>query len=229
MTDRDKYIKTAKGWLGAKRGDGRYEKMLAWFNRNKQGYKADSENCAEFGVACAIQAFGVDQTYIPVCNYSNGQAKMWPIHKTPRVGSIAYFDYKDGNGISHEEIVTGLTEKEIITINGNHNHQVVEVNRKRTYRYFAGFAWPDWKEERVDMNSWQKAATETIVLKKGSVGPMVVWLGNYLQRQGYYLNGKGNDFGPYMQQEVLRWQKANGLYPDAEIASNCWRFILRED
>ena len=230
MNDRAKYIKTAEEWLGAKQGDPAYTEMLHIFNTNPEGIKADTENCSEFTVSCAIKAFGTDQKYIPVSNTANAQAKKWKsLSKEPQVGALAYFDYKDGLGISHVEIVTGLTDDTIETINGNSRHKVVRMSRKKAYRYWAGFALPEWKEEGVDMTEWQKAAAGQIVLKRGSAGTMVLWFQKYLKEQGYYLRGNlDGQFGTYMQGEVLRWQKANHLQQDAIIAKHCWDFILKE-
>lgn len=228
MGDRSNYIKTAKSWLGAKRGDGRYEEMLAWFNKNKQGYKADTENCCEFTVACAIKTFGTNQPFIPVINYANAQAKMWKsLSKTPVVGSLAYFDYKDGKGISHVEIVTEVTDNEVKTINGNSNHKVVEVTRKRTYRYFAGFGVPNWPKE-VDMTKWQEAAAKQIQLQKGSSGPLVLWLQDYLKDKGFYKNGlRDGVFGRTMKQAVMDFQRSTGkLYVDGIVGWNTWDYIL---
>lgn len=229
MSDLQKYLDQAKAWIGAKKGDGIYEEMLWYFNQNPQGYKADTENCCEFTVACAIKAFGPNQKYIPVINYANGQAKLWPkLSDTPTVGSLAYFDYKDGHGISHVEIVTEVTSKEIKTINGNQNHKVVAMSRKPTYKYFAGFGIPEWPKEKVDMTEWQKAVAGQVELKKGQSGSLVLWMQKYLREQGYYQNGEfDSKFGSYMKESVKQWQRANGLYADGIVGPYCWKFILK--
>ena len=229
MSDLSKYLAQARIWVGAQQGDGRYEEMLKWFNKNKQGYKADTENCCEFTVACALKALGLDQKYIPVINYANGQAKMWKkLAKEPVPGALAYFDYKDGKGISHVEIVTEVTPTEIKTINGNYQHKVVEMSRKKTYKYFAGFGIPNWPKEGVDMTEWQKAVAGQIEIKKGSSGTLVLWMQKYLKEQGYYLNGTlDSKFGSYMKESVKQWQRANGLYADGVVGPYCWKFILK--
>lgn len=232
MNDRSLYIAQAEAWLGAKRGDGVYEEMLNWFNKNPKGIKADTENCCEFTVACALKALGINQTFIPISNYSKNQATLWKngLSKTPEIGSLAYFDYKDGNSISHVEIVTGLTETEIQTINGNSYHKVVRVTRKRTYRYWAGFGIPEWPEEEIDMTKWQEAAAKQIILRKGSVGTLVRWLQSYLKENGHYKNGTLDGvFGSYMEQAVRDFQRAtNGkLYVDGIVGWNTWSYILK--
>lgn len=233
MKDRTLYLETAEAWLGAKLGDRAYSEMLTFFNMNPYGIKADNEDCCEFTVACAIKTFGKNQKFIPVSNYSNGQAKMWgKLAAFPSVGSLAYFDYKDGNGISHVEIVTDITETEIKTINGNaENHKVERMSRKFDYKYFAGFGVPEWKEGDIDMTEWQKAAAGQIVLKKGSAGTMVVWLQKYLKKQGFYKTGTLDGiFGNVMNQAVRDWQRSTGvLYVDAIVARNCWAYILRDE
>lgn len=229
MNELQKYIAQAEAWLGAKRGDGVYEEMLYWFNKNPKGLRADTENCCEFTVACALKSLGINQPFIPISNYSNAQAKLFKsLSKTPKIGALAYFDYKDGNGISHVEIVTGLTETEVQTINGNNNHKVVRVSRKRTYRYWAGFGIPDWPEEAVDMTEWQKAAAGQIVIKRGTAGSMVLWLQKYLKSKNHYKAGTLDGIcGAYMEQAIRDWQRVNGLYVDGIVGRNCWEYILK--
>lgn len=228
MGERTNYLKVAESYVGAKRGDGRYEQMLAWFSKNPKGLKADTENCSEFTVACALQALGINQHIIPISNTANAQAKMWKsLSKTPSVGSLVYFDFKDGNGISHVEIVTDVGTSTITTINGNHDHKVVKMSRLRSYKYIAGYGVPAWPKEGIDMTEWQKAAAGQILLKKGSYGTMVLWLQKYLKTEGFYKNGiEDSKFGAYMQTEVKKWQKANGLYVDGIIGVNCWNYIF---
>lgn len=232
MKDRSLYLATAEAWLGAKQGDKAYTDMLAWFNRNPDGVKADSEDCCEFTVACAIKTFGVNQKFIPVSNYSRGQALLWKkLSPNPSVGALAYFDYKDGAGISHVEIVTDITETEIKTINGNADHEVRRMTRKIDYRYFAGFGVPEWKEGDIDMTEWQKAAAGQISLQKGSVGTMVLWLQKYLRKQGFYKTGTMDGiFGNVMLQAVRDWQRSTGvLLVDGIVARNCWSYILKDE
>lgn len=229
MGDRSRYLAQAEAWLGAKKGDGKYEEMLEWFNKNPKGLKADSENCSEFTVSCALKAISINQPFIPIATTANAQSKMWKsLSRTPVVGSLAYFDYKDGNGISHVEIVTEVTDRDVKTINGNANHKVVRMSRRKTYRYFAGFGVPDWPKE-VDMTKWQEAAAKQITLRKGSVGPLVLWLQRYLQSEGFYKNGTQDGiFGSYMEQAVRDFQRSTGgkLYVDGIVGWNTWNYIL---
>lgn len=230
MNERKKYIAQAEAWLGAELGDEKYTEMLNWFNKNPKGIKADTENCTEFNVACALKALGIDQKFIPVASTANAQAKLWKeLSKEPQIGAVAYFDYKDGKGISHSEIVTDLTETEVKTINGNYNHKVKRVSRKRTYKYWAGFGIPDWPEEAVNMTEWQKAAAGQIVIKRGTAGSMVLWLQKYLKANGHYKAGTLDGIcGAYMEQAIRDWQRAHGLYVDGIVGRNCWEYILKE-
>lgn len=228
MGERTKYLEIAESYIGAKKGDGKYEKMLAWFNKNPKGLKADTENCSEFTVACALQALGINQPFIPISSTANAQAKMWKkLSTTPSVGSLVYFDYRDGNGISHVEIVTDVGEKTITTINGNQNHKVVKMSRLRTFKYIAGYGVPAWPREGIDMTSWQKAAAGQIEIKRGVRGPMVLWLQDYLKEEGFYKAGKRDSYcGSYMADEIGKWQKAKGLYVDKIVGENCWNYIF---
>jgi hypothetical protein len=230
MGYRERYLAPANAWVGAKRGDKAYTDMLNCFNTNPKGIKADSEDCSEFTVACAIKAFGKNQHFIPIASTANAQSKLWPegLSDTPRPASIVYFDYRDGLGISHAEIVEDVYGGIIYTINGNFNHKVVKMNRKLNYRYIAGYGIPDWPKEKEDMNAWQTAAIKQIVLKYGSVGPLVLWLQKYLQSKGYYLMGdRDSKWLEYMDKEFERFQRDNGLYVDRICGVNCWKFILK--
>lgn len=229
MGELKRYLAQAEAWLGAKKGDGVYEDMLAWFNKNPKGIKADTENCSEFTVACALKSIGIKQAFIPVASTANAQSKMWKkLSSTPSVGSLMYFDYKDGLGISHVEIVTDVRDGTVFSINGNSNHRVVRCSRKTTNRYIAGYGVPDWPREGEDMTAWQKAAIGQIVLKKGSRGTLVKWLQEYLQRQGFYLKGNIDMlWGNYMDSEFERFQQKNGLYVDRICGQKCWEFILK--
>ena len=101
------------------------------------------------------------------------------------------------------------------------------MSRRKTYRYFAGFGVPDWPKE-VDMTEWQKAAAGQIVVKRGTVGSMVLWMQKYLQKNGHYKAGTLDGIcGAYMEQAIKDWQRKNNLYVDGIVGRNCWEFILR--
>ena len=233
MTDRERYIKTAEEWIGAQRGDARYTEILDWFNRNPYYPKirADSENCSEFTVACALKTFGTNQHYIPISNTANVQSKKWKeLRKEPSVGALAYFDYNDGMGISHVEIVRKLYSNQIWTIDGNAKHKVVAHVHSTHNGYIVGYGTPLWEEEKVDMTDFQKAVIGQITVKKGDRGTLVLWLQKYLQKNGFYKDGlQDGIFGEYMFKETKLWQKSVGLTNDGWYGKNAFEYITRNN
>lgn len=231
MTDREKFIKQAESWIGAVEGDNKYREIIETFNGNKQHYRYDGQGCCEFTVACALKAFGVDQKYIPVTNYANAQSKMWKqLRKEPSLGALAYFDYNDGNGISHVEIVRRLEANRIYTIDGNNRHKVTGRVHSTHNGYIVGYGTPFWKEEEIDMTDFQKAVIGQITVKKGDRGSLVLWLQKYLQRQGFYKEGlQDGVFGEYMFKETKLWQKSVGLVNDGWYGKNAFEYITRHN
>ena len=228
MNDRTKFIKQAESWMGAVEGDNKYAQIIETFNSNKQGYRYDGQGCCEFTVACALKTFGVNQRYIPVTNYAKAQSRMWTsLRKEPSIGALAYFDYQDGMGISHVEIVYRLEANRIYTIDGNNRHKVTGHVHSTHNGYIVGYGTPNWKEEEVDMDDFLKAVVGQTVIKKGDRGTLVLWMQKYLQRQGFYMDGlQDGIFGEYMFKQTKLWQKSVGLVNDGVIGKYSLEYIL---
>ena len=229
MADREKFVEQAKSWIGAKYPDARYLEIIKIFESNKKHLKYDGQGCCEFTVACALKCFGLDQKYIPVMNYANGQAKLWTeLKSVPSVGSLMYFDYHDGMGISHVEIVTEILESKIRTVDGNSNHKVVQRTRDKKNQDIAGYGTPVWKEEIIKMDDFTNAMISQFPLRLHCRGPMVLWMQKYLQANGFYKDGfLDSYFESYMHKEVKAWQKSVGLLADGVIGENSYRYILK--
>lgn len=231
MTDREKVVAQAKAWVGAKQGDATYAEIMRIFETNGQ-YKYDGQGCCEFVCACYIKALGLAKArkYIPIINYANAQAKLWnKLDDTPRVGSLVYFDYKDGNGISHVEIVVEVTALSIKTIDGNSYHKVINRTRGKGYKYIAGYGTPLWDEEKINMKEFLTAVADTLEIRKGAQGEVVLFIQKYLKKNGFYKDGLlDGKFGSYMFTETKKWQKSVGLASDGWYGKNALRYILRE-
>lgn len=222
MGEIKKLIDTATSYIGAEEGSTKYTELVKLFNTT--GYKYDGQGCCEIAIAFFIKALGLKRTteLIPISNYSNAQAKKWSngLADYPVRGALVYFDYKDGKGIQHVELVIDFDNETITTIDGNSYHTIVKRNRKRNYRYIAGYGIPKFKEDKelIQMD-FVNACIESITIKKGNIGSLVLWAQKYLQSQGYYLNGwLDGVFGETMEKAVKEWQAdQGGLIADGVI------------
>lgn len=226
-----KVIDTAKSYIGAKEGSVKYSNLITAFETS--GYKYDGQGCCETACAFFIIALGLKraQELIPIINYANGQAKRWKdgLQATPSLGSLVYFDYLDGLGIQHVELVIDYDKDRLITIDGNSYHSVVKRERKLTYKYIAGYGKPDFKKDRELIRmDFINAAINTIEIKRGQIGSMVLWLQKYLQSEGYYLNGYLDGvYGDVLLKAVKKWQSDQpGLIPDGIIGKYSLMRIL---
>lgn len=224
-------IETAKSYIGAREGDTRYSKLIKTFETT--GLKYDGQGCTEVVLAFYILALGLKRAkeIIPISSYANKQSKMWKngLQKTPSIGAIVYFDYRDGMGVSHEELVIDMDANTITTVDGNSYHTVIKRNRLKTYKFIYGYGVPDFKEDKemIDLN-FLNACIDTIKIKYGDRGALVLWAQDYLIAHGFYKNGNLDGwFSDYMLKEVKRWQKANGLLEDGIIAKFCLTFMLK--
>lgn len=226
-----KLLDTAKSYVGAKEGDSRYSELVRIFETS--GYRYDGQGCCEVACSFFIKSLGLQRAgeLIPIINYANAQSKRWKggLKDSPALGSLVYFDYKDGLGIQHVELVIDYDDNVIRTIDGNSYHSVVRRERKRTYKYIAGYGHPEFKKDRdlVRMD-FITAAINTIEIKKGQIGSMVLWLQKYLQSEGYYLEGYLDGvFGDVLLKAVKKWQADQpGLIADGVIGKYSLMRIL---
>lgn len=227
-----KVIETAKSYIGSKEGSIKYTNLIDAFESS--GRKYDGQGCCEIACAFFIIALGLKRAseIIPIDSYSNSQARRWKqgLSDVPKRGSLVYFDYKDGLGIQHVELVIDYDDLRIITIDGNSYHSVIRRERKRNYRFIAGYGVPDFKEDKdIIIMDFINACINTIEIKKGQIGSLVLWLQQYLQDHGYYLNGYLDGvYGEYMEKAVKEWQKdQSGLIADGIVGKYSLMRILK--
>lgn len=154
-------VAVAQSWLGASQSGGKssngttYAEIMRIFNTNGS-YSYDGQGCCEFCCACFIKALGLERAkkVIPIINYSNGQAqKFGSLSKKPELACVMYFDYHDGNGISHVELVTEVLSPTMVkTIDGNATHSVIEREREINGQYVAGFGIPKFSKAPYNPN-----------------------------------------------------------------------------
>lgn len=225
-----KVIEAANSYVGVREGSAAYDDLIKTFESS--GYKYDGQGCTEIALAFIIKALGLKRAkqICPMSNYANALAgKFKELSKKPQAGALAFYDWHDGNGIQHVEIVTGITDRSINTVDGNSYHQIIKRERLFSNKYIAGYGVPDYKEDKDLLQmEFLNACIETIKIKYDDKGRLVLWAQNYLQDHGYYLNGKLDGwFHDYMLTEVKRWQADHGLYVDGVIAKFCLTYMLK--
>lgn len=227
MGEITKVIKTAESYIGAKEGDSRYAKLIKAFESS--GIKYDGQGCCEVASAFFILTFGLERAkqLIPITNYANGQAKLWKtLSKTPKIGSLVYFA-TGGKEIDHVEFIVDISGTKLTTIDGNSNHTVVKRTRYTNNSSIKGYGIPRYNTDRnVFDDTWFEAAIDTVVIKKGSKGPVVLWLQEFLHIAGYYNGYLDSKFGGVLNAAVVQYQKDHGLQPDGECAKYFWTYVL---
>lgn len=226
MGEISKVIGIAESYVGAKEGDSRYAKLIKAFETS--GLKYDGQGCCETACAFFILAFGLKRAkeLIPISNYANGQSKMWKdgLSKTPRIGSLMYFG---GTDINHVELVIDIKGTKIVTIDGNSNHSVVKRTRYTYNNGIKGYGIPKYNADRSALDdTWLRATIDTVVVKKGSKGEVVLWLQEFLHIEGYYNGYLDKKFGSVLDSAVRAYQKDHGLQADGVCAKYFWSFVL---
>lgn len=222
MGEITKVLKQAEEWIGAEEGDNKYKEIIETFESNKK-YKYDGQGCCEFVCAVFIKALGLTRArkLIPIINYAEAQATKWKngLKDKPSAGSLVYFGEKRAN---HVELVIQIyANGTMLTVDGNSNHTVILRTRSMRDKTIMGYGVPDFE---YDADYWKDefhvACVEDVTIKRYMRGSLVIWAQMYLLSKGYYEDGYLDGvFGTYMESEVKRWQKDNGLLADGIIGS----------
>ena len=160
---REKLVKTAESYKGAKEGGDLHREIIRIFNKVKPDSWAMTMKapwCAAFASAMAIEAFGKKKAkkYFPLsanCGTIISKAKRMKIWKekdsyVPDPGDWLLYDWDDsGKGNckgspDHVGIVVKVTSKQITVIEGNYKDSVKERKVKVDGRYIRGFVIPDY-------------------------------------------------------------------------------------
>lgn len=229
MGEITKVIKTAESYVGAKEGDKKYKALIDAYNNATDNKKYDGQGCCEVACAFFILALGARRAkeLIPVTNYANGQARMWKdgLSKTPKIGSLVYF--ASNKEIDHVELVVDIKGTKMITVDGNANHSVIKRTRYTTNSSIKGYGIPKYNANKSVLDdTWFHSAIESVVIKKGSQGELVLWLEEYLHTAGYYDGYLDSVFGNALDAAVKAYQKKHGLYVDGICGKHFWSYIL---
>lgn len=176
---RNKYVKTAKAYLGVKGGSAKHKVIIDTFNKIKPDGWAMTYSaawCATFASACAIEAFGVDKAkkYFPLsanCGTIVNKAKSMGIWVEndgymPEIGDLIVYDWQDSGagdntGVpDHIGIVEKIKNGVITVIEGNKNDKVDRRTVTVNGRYIRGFVTPKY-------NKMAGSTKEYYTVKKG--------------------------------------------------------------
>ena len=170
---REKIVKTAKSYVGAKQGGGKHKHIVNLFNKVKPDGWAMTYTaywCATFASAVAIETFGVDKAkkFFPLsanCQTIITKAKKLGIFKEsdgykPEAGDWILYDWQDSGkgdnvgGPDHVGIVEKVSSATITVIEGNKNKAVgrrlVHINGK----YIRGFVIPKYDQIIKHSKRW---------------------------------------------------------------------------
>jgi len=146
--------------------------------------------------------------------------------KTPKVGSIAFFQFDQDAQPDHVGIVVKVDTNTVTTIEGNtaigNDSNGGEVmQRVRDKSLILGYAYPYNKES-------DDTVTITLnVLKYGSKNDSVKSLQILLHGFGYSCGTVDGDFGDKTLKAVKRFQLAHKLSTDGIVGEKTWNALLK--
>jgi peptidoglycan hydrolase-like protein with peptidoglycan-binding domain len=191
----------------------------------------------------------VDPTNLPGFAYCPNGVKYFRqqnrFNKTPRIGSLVFFDWGNDGISDHVGIVVDIQGENIITIEGNtsagNQSNGGEVQKRtRKMRDIQGFGHPLLDES----DHIKPVATKSNATTRSDRSSRPSWSGKFIrlstpyqrnseiqlwQRQmitkGYSLGVDGADgvFGPNSHKVLIQFQKKHGLVADGVIGLNTWQ------
>ena len=147
--------------------------------------------------------------------------------KTPKVGSLVFFNWGKGTAAKHIGIVTKVNSGSIVTIEGktaigNDSNGGEVMERTRYPSQILGYADPYSKAK----GGSSKVTVSVNMLERGSEGDNVWALQILLNGLGYSCGTVDGDFGSKTDTAVKKFQKAKGLKQDGVVGAKTWSAIL---
>lgn len=151
----------AQTWSSVGYGDG----IIGWANSDfysdwmaiDPNHIWDGESCSE--IACCITYYAGNKSVayvnskIYLSNYAQGLVALFSAHgrtgSAPTLGAFVWFDYHDGNGISHTGRVVGYDSYNIYTVEGNVGGRVVARTYPLNSPYIALYGYPNYDDQPV--------------------------------------------------------------------------------
>lgn len=222
MRDWERDVEQAKRLVGATSGD-----IRKIWSKFMQGW--DGQWCSE--TACCISYLGDNLDKIWVSNYAQGLVSLFKANDRfghePSLGAFVFFGY---NAPEHTGRVIDITDKTVITVEGNIGGKVVRRAYNKTNSYIYGYGCPEYKE--LDMTTTQRYildAVEETTLHKGMTEPehLIKMAQAYLQFYGWYDGVIDGDYGSYTEKAARGWQEHDGREVTGEIRKADWEQIQK--
>ncbi len=227
----NKLLKTAEGEIGTKenpKGSNKVKYNTAYYGREVSG-SAYPWCCAFiwwlFRECDASNLFYGGKKTASCTTLMNFYKNKGQTSSTPKVGSLAFFNWGSGTKAKHIGIVKSVNaDGSFNTIEGNtavgNDSNGGEVMERRRYKsQVIAFAYPYTGGEK-------KVTVKLPVLKKGSKGDSVRSLQILLNGYGYSCGKADGDFGTKTETAVRIYQKDHDLAPDAIAGEKTWDSIL---
>ena len=201
---RQKFVNTARKWLGLKESDGSFKPIIDLYNTQRplpRGYpvKYTDEWCATYVTAVGIKA-GLQKIILPEC----GCSKMVNLYNTkgrwmerddyvPEIGDIVMYYWKDGLDFAttdctappnHVGIVMERHGMLMTIIEGNKGGAVSIRYLQVNGRYIRGYCLPDFKSLATSTKK-EETIMEKIYAKLGDIPPAYRKSVEKVMRKGY--------------------------------------------
>ena len=156
--------------------------------------------------------------------------------KTPRVGSIVFYDWNSNNSPDHVGIVEkinsdgSITAIEGNTSVGNESNGGCVMRRTRYKSQIIGYAYPyvaGSNSTSFNSNGGNTVTVSLKVLKNGSSGQNVKALQILLNGRGYNCGTPDGVFGSKTLAAVKSFQTRNALEVDGIVGTNTWSSLLK--
>ena len=242
---KNKVTNTALNEVGTKETGKNITKYADYFDKNCPNFyntkKQGAEWCDIFNDYCFVVNFGEElarkMLYQPEksagagCKYSANYFKQNnAFYKTPEFADQIFFYV--GGEINHTGRVVGVTNTQVMTVEGNAGDAVRKNAYSLTDKKIAGYGRPNWslvEDEKVEV---EFVNIEMPVLSYGSRGTEVKTWQILLNGFGYVgANGKSLSldgvFGDNVLYATKQYQKDCGLNPDGIVGKKSWTKALK--
>lgn len=229
MTEAESLLAKARGEIGTKEipaNSNNVKYNTAYYNREVNG--SDYLWCCVFiwwlfsecGLSTLYYGGGKTASCTTLMNYYKGKGQF---SKTPKVGSLVFYNWGSGSIAKHIGIVTEVGDGYIKAIEGNtgvgddsNGGEVMERTRKISQ--ILGYAYP--------YEGGSKVTVSVSVLQSGSKGYSVKALQILLNGYGHNCGTVDGSFGPVTLAAVKSFQKEKGLAVDGSVGPATWTALL---
>ena len=239
MSGIDSIIAKAESFLGIKQGSSEHKTIINFYNEAREtgAYQMTIYDpwCAAFVVACFYAAGykGAVPGYAGCSLMMNSfkSAGRWhdnSLDYTPKKGDVVFFDWNANGAPDHVGIVCGVSNSEMVSIEGNYGKTVKFRNKNLSDTTILGFGTPLLPASQTVWEPFYtlKASDRNDILalgslRKGSNRILVKALQIFLNVNGATLAVDGV-FGNLTLNALIKYQKSKGLAADGVCGKQTW-------